>query len=145
MIRHANTHLKHRSLDTAVEIKIHTIAKSSIDISSVIPDDMANFGNMLNDTVNLDNVPSGHTNLYLTFNDDTTNEGLGIHDSLCDAHPSTSRAIVNWRESTEKSAVTLAHEIFHNFGVRHDFASPGWRQKCCSKGDCNSIMDYSNR
>ena len=107
LIRLANTHMRHHSLDTAVEIKLHTVIRSTINISSVVPNDLLNFGDMINATVNMADLPQGHSHLYLTVNDNTTNLGLGVHDSLCDQHPSTPRAIVNWRESTEKSAVTL--------------------------------------
>ena len=118
---------------------------STVSISTVVPNDMELFGRMVNTPRLLENLPSGHVHVYFTQNPESLNLGQGVHDSVCDSDPSVARAVVNWKESGEKTGVTLAHEIFHTLGGRHAFSSPDWRDKCCSRGDCNSIMDYSNK
>jgi len=84
-------------------------------------------------------------NLYLTFDDRPRLLGLARVNGMCSTVLGKPRAIVVFKNSEIRTAMTVAHELGHLIGIEHDFILAKRNQKC-GRGKLSGefVMNYGS-
>jgi len=150
IIAHARRLMKHPSLRTKIHLIISSarvfysnqhLRFSSVPIGKRDYDER--LPKLLKAPFDVEGFPITHA--YFTVSD--SGDTLGLAKFGCSCYKkSRSRAIISWNEDIARTATTLAHELGHAVGMKHDFQSGRHRSKskCAKLGEGGFILNYGN-
>jgi len=143
VVKQAAMILQHPSLDIKIELVPHQEMFETLEMEHVEPNQkgVKIFEKFLEGPFEKSGSPVTH--VLLTANDDSPFIGIGRLQSVCS---SKEKAVVitKWIRNTPRTAITLAHEIGHILGMRHDFKPVPEKRGLCGEGRKKGtlIMNY---